>query len=80
MGPLYAFLAGDRARGLTGRLFTATGGYVGLQAGPAGETLLAYRDVAEGPWPVEALAARIEEALDSRANESRVVEAAPRRG
>lgn len=48
---------------LTGRLFTASGGYVGLQTAVGGEALLAYRDVAEGPWPVEALALQIEKKL-----------------
>jgi 3-oxoacyl-[acyl-carrier protein] reductase len=63
VAPLYAFLASERARPLTGRLFTAAGGYVGLQTGVGGETLLAYRDVADGPWPVEELARRIEKRL-----------------
>jgi len=65
VGPLYAFLASERARSVTGRLFTAAGGYAGLQlqGGAGGETLLAWRDVAEGPWPVDELARRIEEKL-----------------
>jgi len=63
VGPFYAYLASDLSRELTGRLFTASGGYVGLQSGVGGETLLAWRDVAEGPWPVEELARRIEAAL-----------------
>jgi len=66
VGPLYAFLAGERARPLTGRLFTASGGYVGLQTGVGSETLLAYRDIADGPWPVEELARRIEKKLAAR--------------
>ena len=63
VGPLYAYLASDFARHLTGRLFTAAGGYVGLHAGDGRETMLAYRDTAQGPWPVMALARRVEEAL-----------------
>lgn len=63
LGPMYALLASELSCSLTGRLFTASGGYVGLQTGVGGETLLAYRDVAQGPWPVEALAQRIEEKL-----------------
>lgn len=58
VGPLYAFLASDAARGITGHMFSAAGGYVGVHA-PPGETLLAYRDAASGPWPVEALAAKV---------------------
>lgn len=63
VGPLYAFLASGRARAVTGRLFTAAGGYVGLQTGLGREILLAWRDEALGPWPVEELARRIEEKL-----------------
>jgi len=56
--PLYAFLASDLAASITGRIFSAAGGYVGLQ--PAGgETLLAWRDAGDGPWPVAALAETI---------------------
>ncbi len=56
LGPLYVFLASDRARGITGRLFSASGGYVGLFAEP-GEQLLVYRDHArEGVWGADALA------------------------
>jgi NAD(P)-dependent dehydrogenase (short-subunit alcohol dehydrogenase family) len=63
VGPLYAFLASDLAEGITGRLFSASGGYVGLHV-PAGETLLAFRDPADGPWPVDALAERVRSQLD----------------
>ncbi len=59
VGPLYAFLASDLARDVTGRLFTAAGGYVGLHAAAGAESLLALRDPAEGPWPVDALASEI---------------------
>lgn len=59
VAPLYLFLASDRAAGISGRLFSAAGGYVGVQAA-GGESLLAYRDPdAEGPWPVDELAERI---------------------
>jgi len=62
VAPLYAFLASDRAAGITGRIFSAAGGYVGVQ--PAGgETLLAWRDAGEGPWPLEALAEAIRSKL-----------------
>jgi NAD(P)-dependent dehydrogenase (short-subunit alcohol dehydrogenase family) len=63
LGPVYAFLASDLAQALTGRLFTAAGGYVGLQGGVGGETLLAWRDAGEGPWPVEDLAREIQQKL-----------------
>lgn len=62
VGPLYAFLASDLARGLSGRVFSGVGGYVGVFEGPA-ESLVAYRDARkEGPWPVAALAERIRQA------------------
>jgi len=63
VGPIYAYLASDLSSPVTGRLFTASGGYVGVQSGVGGETLLAYRDVADGPWPVEALARQIGDKL-----------------
>ncbi len=59
VGPLYVFLASDLAKDVTGRLFSASGGYVGLHA-QGGESLLAFRDVdRDGPWPVEALAEKV---------------------
>ncbi len=64
VGPLYAFLASDLARRVTGRLFTAAGGYVGLHEIGRRETLLAFREPAEGPWPVAALAREIDDKLD----------------
>ena len=63
VGPAYAFLASELSAPLTGRLFTAAGGYFGVQSGMGGETLLAYRDVSEGPWPVAELAQRVHEKL-----------------
>jgi NAD(P)-dependent dehydrogenase (short-subunit alcohol dehydrogenase family) len=62
VGPLYAFLVGDGAREIRGRLFSAVGGYVGVHAAP-GETLLAYRDATSGPWPVAELEKRVRAAL-----------------
>lgn len=65
VAPLYAWLASDAAAGVTGRLFSASGGYVGVFA-PASESLLAYRDAcAEGPWPVDALAAVLRAKLEA---------------
>jgi NAD(P)-dependent dehydrogenase (short-subunit alcohol dehydrogenase family) len=56
LGPLYAFLASDRAHAISGRIFSGAGGYVGLFAEQI-ETLLVYRDhQGEGRWDVEALA------------------------
>jgi 3-oxoacyl-[acyl-carrier protein] reductase len=58
--PIYAFLASDRAREITGRVFSASGGYVGVFA-QGSEKLLAYRDHrAAEPWRVSELAAAIE--------------------
>ena len=64
VAPLYAFLASDAADGISGRLFSASGGYVGVFA-PASESLLAFRNAeTEGPWPVEALAAKLRSKLE----------------
>ncbi|MDJ0849673.1 MAG: SDR family NAD(P)-dependent oxidoreductase [Myxococcota bacterium] len=73
VGPLYVFLASDLAKDVTGRLFSASGGYVGLHA-RAGESLLAFRDVEkQGAWPLEELAEQILPSLEgtggSRATE-----------
>lgn len=62
VGPLYAFLASPLAAGITGRLFSAVGGYVGVQA-PGAERLLALRPEEAGPWPVAELAAQVREHL-----------------
>jgi NAD(P)-dependent dehydrogenase (short-subunit alcohol dehydrogenase family) len=57
--PIYAFLASDRAREITGRLFSASGGYVGVFARGA-EKPLVYRDHrGTEPWQVGAIAAAI---------------------
>ena len=57
--PIYAFLASDRARDISGRLFSASGGYVGVFAQGA-EKLLAYRDHRGAePWQVAEIAAAI---------------------
>ncbi len=63
VGPLYALLVGPRSAGITGRLFTAAGGYVGAHDVGGRETLLAFRDASTGPWPVDALADAIEARL-----------------
>ena len=58
--PIYAFLASDRAREITGRVFSASGGYVGVFAQGA-EKLLTYRDHRGAePWQVAEIAAAIE--------------------
>jgi NAD(P)-dependent dehydrogenase (short-subunit alcohol dehydrogenase family) len=64
VGPLYAFLASDAARGLTGRIFSAAGGYVGLHRTPGEERMLAYRAEGEGPWPAGELAQRVLEGIE----------------
>jgi NAD(P)-dependent dehydrogenase (short-subunit alcohol dehydrogenase family) len=59
--PIYAFLASDRAAGITGRLFSATGGYLGVFA-RGREMLLAYREhAAAAPWRVDEIAAAVAE-------------------
>jgi len=63
VAPLYAFLLSDGARGISGRLFSAAGGYVGVHS-PPGERLLAYRDTDSGPWPVAELAESVRAGLD----------------
>ena len=62
VGPAAVFLVSDLSKGFSGQLLTARGGYVGLHAAPH-ESLLAYRDEAEGPWPVAELAQRVSEGL-----------------
>lgn len=59
--PIYAFLASDRARGITGRVFSASGGYVGV-FGQGSEKLLAYRDHrGSAPFEVAEIAAAVAE-------------------
>ena len=61
--PLYVFLASARSESVTGRIFSAAGGYIGLHAAP-GERLVAFRDAAkQGPWPQGELAERVHAAL-----------------
>ncbi len=59
VGPLYAFLASDLARDITGRLFSATGGYVGLMDPGGSETLLSWRDASDGPACVDDVAKQV---------------------
>jgi NAD(P)-dependent dehydrogenase (short-subunit alcohol dehydrogenase family) len=62
VGPLYAFLASPLARGITGRLFSAVGGYVGVQSRVAEQPLAMRHE--ESPWPVEELARQVLERLE----------------
>jgi NAD(P)-dependent dehydrogenase (short-subunit alcohol dehydrogenase family) len=65
VAPLYVFLAGDAACDVTGRIFSAAGGYVGVQE-RVDETLLAYRDAeTDGPWSQIELAEKLRRALGS---------------
>ena len=66
VGPMAVFLVSDLAAGISGRLLTARGGYVGLHAGPR-ESLLAFRDEMQGPWPVEELASELSERFEKAA-------------
>jgi NAD(P)-dependent dehydrogenase (short-subunit alcohol dehydrogenase family) len=62
VGPIYAFLASDRGAGITGRIFSTSGGFLGLFAAPD-ESLIAYRDHAtHEPWTQAELGAAL---LDS---------------
>lgn len=55
VAPTYAYLVSDRARGVTGRIFIAAGGFVGEFARPTPE-FLGYRDHHDSPpWTVEEL-------------------------
>ena len=53
--PMYAYLAGDQAKGVTGQIFIAAGGFVGRFERPT-PTVLTYRDHSDSPpWTVEEL-------------------------
>ncbi|WP_077089417.1 SDR family NAD(P)-dependent oxidoreductase [Mycobacterium rhizamassiliense] len=55
VAPLYAYLASDLARDVTGQIFVAAGGFVGRFDRPT-PSLLGYRDHHDGaPWSVEDL-------------------------
>ncbi|OBI82572.1 SDR family NAD(P)-dependent oxidoreductase [Mycobacterium sp. 1245805.9] len=55
VAPLYAYLAGDLSRGVTGQIFVAAGGFVGSFDRPT-PRVLAYRDHHDAePWSVEEL-------------------------
>ncbi|MAI27250.1 MAG: short-chain dehydrogenase [Spirochaeta sp.] len=62
VGPMAVFLSSDLSADVTGRIFTARGGYVGLHR-DVGEELLALRDESTGAWPVDELSAQIREKL-----------------
>lgn len=56
VAPLYVLLASNLSDPVTGRVFSAAGGYVGLHDLPA-ESMLGFRDCSsEGPWPLADLA------------------------
>jgi NAD(P)-dependent dehydrogenase (short-subunit alcohol dehydrogenase family) len=57
--PVYAYLAGDFARDITGRIFIAAGGFVGEFARPS-PAVIGYRDHRDSPpWSLEELHALI---------------------
>jgi NAD(P)-dependent dehydrogenase (short-subunit alcohol dehydrogenase family) len=64
VGPLYTFLSSDAAKEITGRLFSAVGGYVGLHAQHT-ETLLAYRNPSQDAWPLNELEQQLQATLNS---------------
>ena len=59
LAPVYAFLASDLSAAISGRLFSAAGGYVGEFKGLE-ERMLAYKDHRDGSrWEVEELARQV---------------------
>ncbi|PEG62153.1 SDR family oxidoreductase [Mycolicibacterium boenickei] len=59
VAPTYAYLAGDEARDVTGRIFIAAGGFIGEFARPS-TGFIGYRDHhSTPPWTVEELHATI---------------------
>jgi NAD(P)-dependent dehydrogenase (short-subunit alcohol dehydrogenase family) len=57
--PIYAYLASDPAKGVTGQIFIAAGGFVGRFDRPK-PTVIAYRDHRDSPpWPVAELHRKI---------------------
>ncbi|OBG24187.1 SDR family NAD(P)-dependent oxidoreductase [Mycobacterium sp. 852002-51057_SCH5723018] len=55
VAPLYAYLASDMARGVTGQIFVAAGGFVGSFDRPA-PRVLGYRDHHDAePWSIDDL-------------------------
>ena len=59
--PMYAYLASDLARGITGQIFIAAGGFVG-RFDRETPSLLAYRDHHDAPpWTVEEISGAVSE-------------------
>jgi hypothetical protein len=55
VAPLYAYLASDLSRDVTGQIFVAAGGFVGRFDRPT-PSVLGYRDHHDaGPWSVDDL-------------------------
>lgn len=66
VAPLYAYLASDMARAVTGQIFVAAGGFVGSFDRPA-PRVLAYRDHHDSdPWSIDDLHAMIGGAPSAR--------------
>ncbi len=62
LAPVYAFLASGFARGITGKMFSASGGYVGIFSGLK-EQFVAYKDHRGGEvWDLGALATQFRKA------------------
>lgn len=60
--PIYAYLLSDAAREVNGRIFTASGPYVGLFPIVA-EQMVGAREPGDGPWTVDALSSAVDRAL-----------------
>ena len=57
---LYAVLASDRARGVTGQTFWGSGGYIGRFLEPGQEVLTTMDHSSQPPWEIEQLADALE--------------------
>lgn len=70
VAPLYAYLASDLAKHITGQIFIAAGGFVGRFDRPA-PAILAYRDHHDSPpWSVAELDTMLRAAIRTAADDS----------
>ncbi len=59
VAPLYVFLASERARGLSGRIFSVSGGYLGVFAEITEKALTCRDHRGAEPWDVDQIAAAV---------------------